>query len=232
MKRYARHLCVYCQERRSIPTGDHIFARGFFSEDRRGNLPKAPGCMECNGRKSQLETYLTAVLPFGGVHPDSTRDLDAVEARLAKNLRLKNQLRDGMANVGDDLTVPFDGSKLQRYFEMVTTGLLWHHGRRYLPKDYGTVVVTPLESARDAIAPLLHLRGDTVEGNLGSSTFVYKGVTANDDPAVTVWEYLIMGGLRMAESSVEDTMNRVIAFTTTKSSIARITGALALEPAG
>lgn len=223
---YANHLCVYCQLRPSIRIGDHIFARGFFSEDRRAYLPKAPACVACNGRKSALETYLTAVLPFGGMHPDATRDLNAVEPRLAKNRRLKKELEVGIDRSGEDLTLPLDGERLNEYFEMVIVGLLWHHGRRYMPDGYGVLVVTPLDSARDILVPLLNLRGATVEGNLGDGTFLYKGVTANDDPAVTIWEIQIMGGLRMAEASAQDTsMSRIIAFTATKSSIEKIRAA-------
>jgi len=71
-KRFKNKLCVYCLKNPSTPTGDHIFAREFFMQDRRANLPKVPACKHCNNEKSQLEHYLTAVLPFCGRHPDAS----------------------------------------------------------------------------------------------------------------------------------------------------------------
>lgn len=225
---YSNHLCAYCQERQSTPTGDHIFARSFFGEGRRGHLPKAPACSQCNGRKSEVETYLTAVLPFGGLHQSAKQDLEATAPRLAKNQRLKSRLQDGMSRKGEFLTLPLDGAKLEQYFEMATIGLLWHHGRRYLPRDYGVLVVTPSDSARDVLLPILNLRGDTVASDLGSGTFRYQAVTAIDDPVLTIWEFQMMGGLRLLDDSVEDdSISRVITFTAPNSSIERLTATLA-----
>jgi 5-methylcytosine-specific restriction endonuclease McrA len=52
--------CVYCAAAPAA-TMDHVFAREFFLVDRRANLPKVPACQACNGAKSDLEHYLTAV---------------------------------------------------------------------------------------------------------------------------------------------------------------------------
>ena len=82
-KRFKGKICAYCSTRPAV-TGDHIFARAFFLEDKRDNLPQAPACAECNGLKSTLEHYLTTVLPFGGRHPGASENLEKGEARLSK----------------------------------------------------------------------------------------------------------------------------------------------------
>ena len=88
-KRFKGKTCVYCGVAPSTTTGDHVFAREFFINVRRGNLPKVPACEGCNHEKSKLEHYLTAVLPFGGRHTDSAQNLSTlVEPRLAKNAKL------------------------------------------------------------------------------------------------------------------------------------------------
>lgn len=42
-KKYKGKLCVYCGERPSTKTGDHVFAREFFLESERDNPIKVPG---------------------------------------------------------------------------------------------------------------------------------------------------------------------------------------------
>ncbi len=61
-KRFRDKPCDYCLTNPSTATGDHVFAREFFPEAARANLPKVPACESCNNEKSRLEHYLTAVL--------------------------------------------------------------------------------------------------------------------------------------------------------------------------
>jgi hypothetical protein len=64
-KRFKGKICVYCCEKSSAD-GDHVFSRQFLLEADRINLPKVPSCRSCNKEKSDLEHYLTAILPFAG----------------------------------------------------------------------------------------------------------------------------------------------------------------------
>src|SRR5258706_15162251 len=111
-----------------------MFAREFFLTDRRAKFPKLPACEACNNEKSKLEHYLTAVLPFGGRHADSTENLSTlVTPRLAKNARLHNELNAGQGQIWSRegglivpvRTLPVDGEKIG--FEFITKALLWHH---------------------------------------------------------------------------------------------------------
>ena len=94
-KKYRGKPCTYCSVR-TAETADHVFAREFFLPAQRANLPKVPACRECNEAKSQLEHYLTAVLPFGARHPGAATSLsEMVPPRLAKNARLERDLSRG-----------------------------------------------------------------------------------------------------------------------------------------
>jgi hypothetical protein len=88
-------MCVYCATRPAT-TEDHVFARAFFVEGRRGELPKVPACQPCNQVKSGLEHYLATVLPFAGQHAPANLQ-DMVPRRLANNLRLHRTLATGMS---------------------------------------------------------------------------------------------------------------------------------------
>jgi hypothetical protein len=133
--------CVYCA---AVPaaTMDHVFAREFFLVDRRPNLPKVPACAACNGAKSSLEHYLTAVLPFGGQHADGLVHLtEMVPGRLAHNQKLARQLSEGLSTnvvLGEAtpaITIPIDPDKVGALFALIAKGLVWHHWQVLLPLD-------------------------------------------------------------------------------------------------
>src|SRR5215467_10644342 len=124
-KRFRGKTCIYCLQRPSTTTGDHVFARQLFPFDKRANLPKVPGCEFCNNQKSILEHYLASVLPFGARHKDASENLTKmVPPRLAKNQKLARELHAGRARVlseeepgvvVDTLSLPLDGEKLHQW---------------------------------------------------------------------------------------------------------------------
>jgi len=124
-KKYKGKVCVYCGVNTS-DTADHIFAREFFLQENRQNLPKVPACKKCNSEKSVLEHYATTVLPFGG-RGKRTQDFlkTMVRKRLAKNYKLHvalfvgKQRRWRQAESGvfvPGLTLPFDYSKIEQLY--------------------------------------------------------------------------------------------------------------------
>lgn len=131
-KRYKGKACPYCGLDGVSRTADHIFAREFFLPALRDGLPKVPACEACNHAKSELEHYLTTLLPFGGNHPDSHPLLtDRVPDRLAANKRLWRELSDGAGrlkiseNGGVDgrMGLPFEAAKLTDFARMLARGL-------------------------------------------------------------------------------------------------------------
>ena len=120
-KKFKGKTCVYCAVPGASETGDHVFAREFFLPDQRAELPKVPACGPCNSAKSELEHYLTAVLPFASNHPHSSHLLrERVPERLANNRRLHRALAAGAATVElgkldgarEAFALPFDSEHL------------------------------------------------------------------------------------------------------------------------
>lgn len=209
-KKFKGKTCVFCQIKPSSPTGDHVFAREFFMIALRGNLPKVPCCARCNREKSDLEHYLTAVLPFGGRHSNAAGNLQTlVPKRLAKNLKLKRQLEQGRTNgwqmtrggvLEPTMTLPFDASKLEAWGALVVQGLLWHHWQVLVPAEYDVVSACFGEAGNELLARLSQMRAhQRVNCNLGNGTFVYAGMQSGSDPALTVWEILVFGGAVLGE---------------------------------
>lgn len=207
-KRFKGKLCVYCGQRSSTRTGDHVFAREFFTNDKRDNLPKVPACEHCNNEKSRLEHYLTAVLPFGGVHEDASAALTGmVPSRLAKNERLHREIAEGSEQLLAEemagqplptLTVPLDGTALERLFEFVVRGLVFYHWGTLLDDQHGVRLVTLTKVGEEAFSHFLNMNAhEHVSINLGGGTFRYEG-KQGDHPELTVWRFQIYGGLTMA----------------------------------
>lgn len=93
-KKFKNKTCIYCANATS-ETADHVFAREFFLLNQRDGLPKVPSCQQCNKEKSDLEHYLTALLPFGGRHENAKDNLKKmVPKRLKKNKKLHRELSE------------------------------------------------------------------------------------------------------------------------------------------
>ena len=212
-KRFRGSDCVYC----GAPggTADHIFARKFFPVEQRDNLPQVSACSSCNSDKAQLESYLLALLPFGGNHPSSSDLLtEMVPRRLEKNLKLHRTLSEGRQDIlvqdGDEiretLILPFEGEKLASLLRYVARGLVAHHWGSPVPSSYyvGGGVLTEYGDAimRDMFVKRAAAR---VQGDMGDGLFLYEGAQAVDDPHLTLWRFQIYGGIMVSDPDVSMT---------------------------
>jgi hypothetical protein len=204
-KKLNNMICVYCATRPAT-TEDHVFARSFFLEARRGNLPKVPACQQCNKAKSDLEHYLATVLPFGGRHADAAANLQgSVARRLAGNLALHRKLAAGISRGWTreasvylpTSTLPFEPEKLAQLFAFIATGLAWHHWGVLIRPD--AVWVGSLNSTGESLLrPWMARATVRVTGNPGDGTFSYEAVQASDNPGMTIWMFSVYGGLRLS----------------------------------
>lgn len=207
-KKFRNKICVYCAVTPST-TADHVFAREFFTQARRDNLPKVPACETCNNAKSRLELYLAAVMPFGARNTDAHELLNSmVPKRLAKNARLHRELTQGAeyAEMEENgvpstaaLSVPFEPEKLHLLFNYVVKGLLFHHWSVLLGKEHAVEVMSATGFGDQFLLNLLGRNcAQRVEGNFGEGTFVYHAAQGIDYPEFTVWRFSIYGGMLLA----------------------------------
>jgi hypothetical protein len=158
-----------------------------------------PACNACNGHKSELEHYLTAVLAFGGRHADAAVNLQTmIPKRLEKNAKLRRSLVDGFT--GEKISL--ESGRIEDLFVLISKGLLWYHWQSILGSgDCAAATVfqdagaAPLNYALSKLKP----RG-RVSGNLGEGTFMYEGLQTIDSPNSTLWRFLVYGGLRFGDS--------------------------------
>jgi len=203
-KAYKGKTCAYCAGPNCSTTGDHVFAREFFPQGRRANLPKVPACEACNGDKSELEHYLTAVLPFAGRHADAREVLDTmVPPRLAKNRKLHTQLAASQGRawiksggmLQPTMTLHLDADRLEGLIRFIVRGLVTYHWRTVIPASYAVGVGIWTEEGERLITSALPAGGKAVaEASWGEGAFDYRGVQATDDPHLSIWRLRLYGG--------------------------------------
>lgn len=212
-KKFKSATCVYCADRKS-ESRDHIFARQFFLESQRHNLPQVPACKLCNQAKSDLEHYLTAVLPFGGRHSGAKDNLsNMVPKRLANNAALRRRLESGRSRIWtreksgllvQTMALPFDGPKLEKLVEFIVKGLVWHHWKVLLGSDCQVNIDYLTKPTLSIYNQLLAAPArDRAYGNPGDNTFMYRGAQGTDNPQVSIWQLSLYGGLTLSDDRAQ-----------------------------
>ena len=226
-KKYRNKICVYCGETPSSAP-DHVFARQFFLEAHRQQLPMVPACTICNNVKARLEHYVLGVLPFGGRHTDAEKHLaERLPSRLAKNAKLHRSLAEAVAagerlesvNDGAVLVLPFESDKLDRLIDYVVRGLLFHHFESLLPATHGVKVVKATDHGAAMVDQIFQMRTPhRVLVNLGDGTVIYEGAQTVDNPALSAWRFRLFGGAMLVgdPAAPTATTSEVAAFTIRK----------------
>lgn len=188
-----------------------MYSREFFQISERDSLPKVPSCSECNNKKSQIEHYLTAVLPFGATHPNAKKALAVdTKKRLSKNKKLHNKLQetfthqlinDSKEGARNTPIISIDPEKIHDFCVYVGLGLLWHHWKVYLPVNCSYRAFTPSEYGLEFISHLFNLPTDLrVHEKLGDDTIQYKGISSEIDGCISVWAIQLLGGITVADN--------------------------------
>ncbi len=202
-KKYKNKTCVYCNDSLST-TADHVFPREFFPIEDRGMLPKVPACKKCNNEKSQLEHYLTTVLPFFATHSNSEKWLlESVPKRLNRNKKLQTQLLDSVvyksiptvSGYEQRMVLGFDYKKLHSFFEFVARGLVWHHFSQLLPISHSIMAFSPCSVSIQLVNRLLSLNTNLrANGKIGGDVSVYTGSMSEQDSGLSIWKFRLFGG--------------------------------------
>jgi len=201
-KKYVGKECVYCGG--LSETGDHVIAREFFPVKFRDNLPQVPACQLCNGKKSELEHYLTAVLPAAANHAGERAPLTTMAInRLDRNQRLRRELAGGLSfrwtsrNGGPwvpKFELPFEGHQLTALFSMIVRGLAAHHWDLLFRDKHYLAASFLNEVASQGFEDLMVQENTrTVDVILGEGIFEYKGVQSGADPGLTFWRMSLYG---------------------------------------
>jgi hypothetical protein len=131
-KRFKGKTCAYCCRKGASAVKEHVIGRKFFLERCRGHLPAVPACEVCNTKKSALETYALAVLPFGSMLPHGVEYAETnMERRLDKHPKLRRELGAGNSRewirqngvMVPVMTVSLDSDRINALVAMIVRGL-------------------------------------------------------------------------------------------------------------
>jgi hypothetical protein len=240
-KKYVGKPCAYCGE--VSTSADHVIARAFFLRVDRVDLPLVPACSGCNRTKSDLEHYVTTILPFGGRHNGAHAMLvDMVSPRLGKNKRLQRELARGWGRrwtlresrlLEPTATLPVNPERLLSLFAWIARGLVFHHwGVRITAAHNVTATAAPADDA--VVDQLFRLRTPAqMLVNLGNGTFIYEGAQTVDSPEITLWRFSIFGGVRLGSPDARGELgSRIIVVTRPPSSTACVADSLLVSDSG
>lgn len=205
-KKFKGKTCVYCADRPST-TADHVFAREFFLPGTNYTPLKVPACAICNGDKSRLEHYLTAVLPFGGRHAHASANLSGqVPKRLARNVRLHNVLANHAETVwvkenGEILVpttaIPLDFAQVEHLIRYIVKALAWLHFKVQLTHEHFMMVLALSKAGEQLFEQKFFSLNvaKRIVSDVGDGTFMYEGVQGVDNASITAWRFALYGGL-------------------------------------
>jgi hypothetical protein len=192
--KFSGEICVYCNTA-PAESKDHVVGRKFFLEERRGNLPQVPSCKRCNNWKSELESYLMTVLPFGAKNADARKILtELVPPRLEKNAKLAREPRRGYDRSGGT-AIPFKHKPLEELFAMIAKALAFQYFGVLMGTGYSSIASLFTNEGEAFFAQMLSSGKEHVSGDFGEGTFRYEGAQSADDPRLTMWRFEMYGGV-------------------------------------
>ncbi|WP_186138439.1 HNH endonuclease [Burkholderia gladioli] len=211
-KGFKNKTCVYCGRETVSETADHVVAREFFRVGERANLPKVPACNVCNNAKSQLEHYVLAVLPMGGVHPDAVATIvEQVARRIGRNEKLRRNLavgqRDRLVRGPDGvwregMSIPFEGGKLATLACYIALGLAWHHWKiQIAPNAVANASIFTSEGTQVFESAWAGIPAEQrVTQIYESDVIAYRGGYIATNRNVTLWQMRFFGGVELGDS--------------------------------
>jgi hypothetical protein len=204
LKGFQGQICVYCQQRQSTKTGDHVIASGFMPETRwtDENPPiRVPACIECQQEFHRAEQYFMTLLPLdmNSAHPAAMKVAQGQVSRsLEKAPWIWKPVRDSAQPI--DIITPsgvFMGQSVQLtpredWYEIVlikiTKGLFYYHMHEPFPIHYdiGVGFVESLDIAKKMWSDLQQMAYNG-PFQVGNQVFEYAYLYSDVDAAKTTW---------------------------------------------
>ena len=125
-------------------------------------------------------------------------------------------VEEAEGHLAETLTLPFDGERLLQLLTFIAKGLLWHHWKVVLTRDFDVRVLSITNFVAPFFAQMLSQNArNRIEANLGNGAFVYEGAQGMDYPEFSVWSISLFGGLTLLgdHHALEEQSTRFIAVT-------------------
>ena len=183
--------CVYCATRpATVEIGDHVFARGFFAEEKRNNAivyVRLPVCEKCNNAKSHDEEYVIDLVAgsLAATHPDAAslfkpngvmqraveRGIGAWKTIIKNSEVIEIPWEGQVVETG---AVKPDWGRFQSLFSMVLRGTYYYHTGDILPIDHTINVSQVPDDIWKQVQELLDGYPGVFQETLGDGTVDYS----------------------------------------------------------
>ena len=207
-KKYKLKTCAYCGKEKASEVQEHVIAREFVLERFRDGMPAVPACKRCNTKKSALETYAMAVLPFGSLLANSEEYIAAkLEGRLAKNPKLRRELATGRSEqwvrqngvLIRQMTMPLRHDRINDLVAMIVRGLFMHEFGFALRPNWTVRVTNFLPEAEAMLMPrFMDCLGPgplRVDREIADGVVRYTAWRSQWGRYWSIWHLTLFGGL-------------------------------------
>ena len=141
--------CVYCRKIKSVER-EHVIPRCLFPKPVPSFMLTVPVCRACNKAKGKLDEYVRDVLVLdidcsnnaaarkllnGEVGRAIRKNRSEVARAAKKGACLEPRYTPGGIYLGDAVSFPIDGERMNREFSLITRGLYYAIRKEHLPID-------------------------------------------------------------------------------------------------
>jgi len=214
-----QQICIYCGKKIATEK-DHIPPRNLFPKPRPDNLITVPSCSGCNreyGKDDERVRNLITSLYDTESHPAIIDQIGPKRGRsfqrpegitnlrhFLKSLKPVEAYTKGGIYIGDSVAIDMDQPVMNRFFERMVRGLLYHTNEiEYFEGVFKwrlTLSPEEIQSLPDEIKQMI-LHG--VRGYLGDNIFSYIGVVY-PGKAKSLWFMNFYGGIEFMVHAKEN----------------------------
>jgi hypothetical protein len=141
-----------------------------------------------------------------------------IERGSPKNRKLRRELGEGSERIWTQepsglavraLALPIDGEKVERLIGFIARGLMNCHFGIVLGPDCFVDVCTLTPLGETYFAQYRSTRAQhRVRGDIGNGALIYEGAQGIDNPQISVWEMVLLGGVKMVSADDTDIISR------------------------
>ncbi len=193
--------CVYCGETKSL-TKDHVIARCLFPAPLPTFMATVPACNDCNAAKAKHDDYLRdmLVVDHNSEHSKPAHTLLAGKVLRASKRNQSLVIRGAKSKgkfgpiyskggiyLGDGLSVPLEGERVNHIFSLIVRGLYYKLTGRFLPQDATFDVRRLRVDEFNKSWEKLKEIGFNGPYRLGEDVFTCIFLYAEEEPAISQW---------------------------------------------
>ena len=174
--------CYWCGSQ--AVSVDHVPSKNLFERPYPNNLITVPACEKHNRCFSDDEEWFRNHIIGMSFSKQGIRMwADKGKRSVQRNLKMGNEMRSNLIDIGDDLTaIKFDSDRANRVIEKIVRGLYFHHFKKRLSEKINLVIgLNPIDNL------INKYKNYSQFFNIQDDSFCYRFMNAVEDTDFSMW---------------------------------------------